>query len=52
MIFFKRVLGENAWVFYTHDPVYAASKLSYDKESNKYAAVDLIKDLTLLNSME
>ena len=49
MRFFQRVLEENAWVFYTHDPVYAASKLSYDKASKKYAPWDLIPDLHPLN---
>ena len=51
ILFFQRVLEENAWVFYTHDPVYAASKLSYDKALNKYAAMDLIRDLNALNPM-
>lgn len=49
--FFQRVLDENAWVFYPHDPDYAASKLSYDKASHKYAPRDLIKDLCSLNSI-
>ncbi len=50
-LFFRRVLEENAWVFYTHDPVYAASKLSFDRSSNKYAAVELIKDMTCFNPL-
>ncbi len=49
--FFQRVLDEDAWVFYPHDPDYAASKLSYDKASHKYAPRDLIKDLCSLNSI-
>ena len=51
MHFLQRVLEENAWVFYTHDPVYAASKVFYDQASNQYSAMDLIKDLNPLNSM-
>ena len=47
--FSERVLDENAWVFYPHDLVYAASKLSYDKAPHKYAPLDLIPDLHPLN---
>ncbi len=47
--FFQRVLDEDAWIFYPHDPVYAASKLSYDEASNKYTPRDLIPDLRPLN---
>ncbi len=51
MMFFNRVLEKNALIFYTHDPAYAASKISYDMTLNKYKAIDLIKDLDPLNFM-
>lgn len=42
---FQKVLDEKAWIFYTHDALYAASKLSFDKEKKRVIPIDFIQDL-------
>lgn len=42
---FQKVLDEKAWIFYTHDVLYAASKLSFDKEKKRFIPIDFIQDL-------
>jgi glyoxylase-like metal-dependent hydrolase (beta-lactamase superfamily II) len=39
------VAKENAWIFYTHDPDIAVSKVRYDDEHKTFAAVEARKDL-------
>ena len=50
--FFDRVRELDAWVFYTHDPVYAASRLNYDETRNRYLPRNLVKNLESLNSLK
>ncbi|MBI4732142.1 MAG: MBL fold metallo-hydrolase [Chloroflexi bacterium] len=38
---------ENAWIFYVHDPDFAASKVQYDDEHKTFVAVDTRKDLII-----
>ncbi|MCK5163722.1 MAG: MBL fold metallo-hydrolase, partial [Desulfobacula sp.] len=45
---FQHVLKEDAWIFYTHDNTYAASKLLFDETSNRFQPTNLIKDLDQL----
>ncbi|MBU1344218.1 MAG: MBL fold metallo-hydrolase [Proteobacteria bacterium] len=42
---FLRVFKDDAWIFYTHDNIYAASKLLFDETLKRFQPVDLIKDL-------
>ncbi|NOX32654.1 MAG: MBL fold metallo-hydrolase [Deltaproteobacteria bacterium] len=42
---FHRVCKDDAWIFYSHDNIYAASKLLFDKGSKRFQPVCLIKDL-------
>ena len=39
------VVRENAWIFYTHDPDFAASKVRYDNEHKTFTAVDCQENL-------
>ena len=39
---------ERAWVFYVHDPDFAASRIQFDEEHHTYAAVDLQRDWKVL----
>ncbi len=41
---FKKVVSDDAWIFYTHDACYAFSKLSYDAERNRYRPESLTND--------
>lgn len=45
---FHRAAEDDAWIFYTHDNAYAASKLLFDETSGRFKPVDLAKDLTRL----
>ena len=38
---FKEICEANAWIFYTHDPVYAASKLGIDPGNGRFVPTDL-----------
>ncbi len=40
----KRAFDNKALLFYTHDPVYAVSKLDFDMEKQRYIPVDLKKE--------
>jgi glyoxylase-like metal-dependent hydrolase (beta-lactamase superfamily II) len=42
---FQRVFKDEAWIFYTHDNTYAASKLLFDETSKRFQPADLIKNL-------
>ncbi|MCP3872689.1 MAG: MBL fold metallo-hydrolase [Desulfobacteraceae bacterium] len=46
---FQRILKNDAWIFYTHDHIYAASKLLFDEESSRFQPVNLVKTLDHLN---
>ncbi len=39
--------GENAWLFYVHDPEFAVSQVRFDDEQKTYIAVDALKDLAI-----
>jgi len=41
----QRVFEDDAWIFYTHDYTYAASKLLFDKASKRFQPANLIKGL-------
>jgi len=45
---FQRVFKDNAWIFYTHDNTYAASKIVFNETSKKFQPINLIKDLDQL----
>jgi glyoxylase-like metal-dependent hydrolase (beta-lactamase superfamily II) len=41
------LVEENAWIFYTHDPDFAVSKVQFDNEHKTFVAVDARKDLAI-----
>ena len=41
------LVEENAWIFYTHDPDFALSKVQFDNENKTFGAVDARKDLAI-----
>ena len=41
------LVEENAWIFYTHDPDFALSKVQFDNEHKTFGAVDAQKDLAI-----
>jgi hypothetical protein len=43
---FKEVCEENAWVFYTHDPVYSVSKLAVDPKNGRFVPTGLEEAFT------
>jgi len=47
---FQRVFKDEAWIFYTHDNTYAASKLLFDETKKKFQPINLIKDLDQLKT--
>lgn len=38
---FERIFKQNAWVFYTHDPKYSLSRLSFDDTKKRFAPISL-----------
>lgn len=47
---FQRVFKDDAWIFYTHDNTYAASKIVFNETSKKFQPINLIKDLDQLKT--
>jgi glyoxylase-like metal-dependent hydrolase (beta-lactamase superfamily II) len=41
------LVEENAWIFYTHDPDFAVSKVQFDNEHRIFIGVDARKDLAI-----
>ncbi len=39
--------GENAWIFYAHDPDYAVSRVRYDEQDRTYQAVETQPELII-----
>ncbi len=48
MKYFEQACKEDAWVFYTHDPEYAASKLKFDETKKRYVPVELLKEFNII----
>lgn len=46
-LIFKRILEEDAWLFYTHDNGYAASKIAYDADRKRFVPDMLQEELSL-----
>ncbi len=38
---FQRIFEDNAWIFYTHDHLYAASKLEFDEKMKRFHPINL-----------
>ncbi|MCF6247609.1 MAG: MBL fold metallo-hydrolase [Desulfobacula sp.] len=42
---FQRVYKDDAWIFYTHDYLYAVSKLEFDKKKKRFQPIKLSADV-------
>ncbi len=47
---FEKVYNDKAWLFYTHDPRYAVSRLGFDKEKNRFTPDSLSTHLDCINT--
>lgn len=49
---FQDLIKNDAWIFYTHDATFAASKIEFDKVLKKFRPINLMKDLDQFNKVE